>query len=71
MRHKVPVDDVKEVFDDGNLLEHKLHFPIHVLLKQMDISRIQQFKITQLSYTGDSGKSGDSGDSALNRQKQD
>ena len=46
--HNVPVDDVKEVFDDGNLLEHKLHFPIHVLLKQMDKSRIQQFKMTQV-----------------------
>ena len=30
-----PIDDVKEVLNDGNLFEHKLHLPINVLLKQM------------------------------------
>ena len=34
----VPIDDVKEVLHDSDLLEHKLHFPIHMLLKQMNIS---------------------------------
>ena len=41
----VPVDDVKEVLHDSNLLEHKLHFPIHMLLKQIHISRFQPLKI--------------------------
>ena len=30
-----PIDDVKEVLNDGNLFEHKLHLPINVLLKQI------------------------------------
>ena len=39
-KHNLPVDDVEELFHHGNLFEHKLHFPVNILLKQMNIRKL-------------------------------
>ena len=38
--HVDAVDDVEELFHHGNLFEHKLHFPVNILLKQMNIRKL-------------------------------
>ena len=47
MSRRKPVDDVKELLNDSNLFEHKLHFPIHVL-KQTAKVELNKLKIWPL-----------------------